>query len=58
MDDLLSPRIGAVLKPFDTLAFYANYSVSYLPSAGDQFGALSPGLAIAPPERFETGRSA
>ena len=53
VDDLLSPRIGAVLKPFDTLAFYANYSVSYLPSAGDQFGALSPGLAIAPPERFE-----
>ncbi|KQP40885.1 TonB-dependent receptor [Methylobacterium sp. Leaf104] len=53
IDNLLSPRIGAVLKPFDALAFYANYSVSYLPSAGDQFTALSEGLAIAPPERFE-----
>ena len=53
VDNLLSPRIGAVLKPFDALAFYANYSVSYLPSAGDQFTALSEGLAIAPPERFE-----
>ncbi|MGU3361555.1 TonB-dependent receptor [Methylobacterium sp. M6A4_1b] len=53
VDDLLSPRIGAVLKPFEALAFYANYSVSYLPSAGDQFNALSTGLAAAPPERFE-----
>ncbi len=53
IDDLISPRAGIVLKPFETLAFYGNYSVSYLPSAGDQFSALSPGLAIAEPERFE-----
>ncbi|KQP07636.1 TonB-dependent receptor [Methylobacterium sp. Leaf99] len=53
VDDLLSPRAGAVFKPVETLAFYGNVSVSYLPSAGDQFGALTPGLAIAEPERFE-----
>lgn len=53
VDDLLSPRAGLVFKPVDTLAFYGSYSVSYLPSAGDQFSALSPGLAIAEPERFE-----
>lgn len=53
VDDLLSPRLGLVLKPVDTLAFYASYSISYLPSSGDQFNALTPGLAIAKPERFE-----
>ena len=36
----------------DNLAVYSSYSVSYLPSAGDQFSALSPGLVIAPPEKF------
>ncbi|KQP96083.1 TonB-dependent receptor [Methylobacterium sp. Leaf117] len=53
VDDLLSPRLGLVLKPVETLAFYASYSISYLPSSGDQFNALTPGLAIAKPERFE-----
>ena len=53
IDDLLSPRVGLVFKPVDSLAFYGNYSISYLPSAGDQFSALSEGLAIAEPERFE-----
>ena len=53
IDDLLSPRAGIVFKPVGNLAFYGNVSVSYLPSAGDQFSALTPGLAIAEPERFE-----
>jgi len=53
VDDLLSPRLGLVLKPVEALAVYASYSVSYLPSSGDQFNALTPGLAIAKPERFE-----
>ena len=52
IDDLVSPRAGAVLKPLDNLSLYASYSVSYLPSAGDQFSVLSPGLVIAPPEKF------
>lgn len=53
VDDLLSPRAGIVLKPLPNLAFYGSYSVSYLPSAGDQIGAFTPGLVIAQPERFE-----
>ncbi|MDR7039246.1 catecholate siderophore receptor [Methylobacterium sp. BE186] len=53
VDDLLSPRAGVVVKPFENLAFYGSYSVSYLPSAGDQFSALSAGTAIAQPEKFE-----
>jgi catecholate siderophore receptor len=53
IDDLVSPRAGVVVKPLANLAFYGSYSVSYLPSAGDQFGTLSAGLAIAQPEKFE-----
>ncbi|WP_435232595.1 TonB-dependent receptor [Methylobacterium sp. sgz302542] len=53
VDDLLSPRAGIVLKPLPNLAFYGSYSVSYLPSSGDQIGAFTPGLVIAQPERFE-----
>lgn len=53
VDDLVSPRAGLVIKPIENLAFYGSYSVSYLPSAGDQIGALTPGLVIAPPEKFE-----
>jgi catecholate siderophore receptor len=52
VDDLVSPRVGAVFKPIDNLSIYASYSVSYLPSAGDQFSTLSPGLVIAEPEKF------
>lgn len=53
IDDLVSPRAGFVVKPWENLAFYGSYSVSYLPSAGDQFSSLTPGLSIAVPERFE-----
>jgi catecholate siderophore receptor len=53
IDDLLSPRAGVVVKPFEDLALYGSYSVSYLPSSGDQFSSLAPGLAISQPERFE-----
>jgi catecholate siderophore receptor len=52
IDNLVSPRAGVVLKPVDNLAFYGSYSVSYLPSSGDQFSTLSPGTAIAKPEEF------
>ncbi|MFE1597580.1 TonB-dependent receptor [Methylobacterium sp. ID0610] len=53
VDNLLSPRAGIVVKPLANLAFYGSYSVSYLPSTGDQIGIFSPGLAIAEPEKFE-----
>lgn len=52
VDNLVSPRAGLVLKPMENLAFYGSYSVSYLPSAGDQFSTLSPTLAITVPEKF------
>ena len=52
IDNLTSPRVGVVVKPVENLALYSSYSVSYLPSAGDQFSTLSPGTAIAKPEKF------
>ena len=53
VDDLVSPRAGLVIKPLPNLAFYGSYSVSYLPSSGDQIGNFTPGLVIAQPERFQ-----
>jgi catecholate siderophore receptor len=52
VDDLVSPRAGIIFKPIDNLSIYGSYSVSYLPSAGDQFSSLNPGLVIAAPEKF------
>lgn len=40
-DNLLSPRIGVIIKPRDTMSVYGSYGVSYLPSAGDQFATLT-----------------
>src|SRR5262249_32974860 len=52
-DDLVSPRVGVVVKPVENVSIYGSYSVSYLPSAGDQFSTLAPGTVIAQPEKFE-----
>jgi catecholate siderophore receptor len=54
VDNLVSPRAGVVLKPVDNVAFYGSYSVSYLPSSGDQFSTLAPGTVIAKPEKIES----
>ncbi|MHB2208116.1 TonB-dependent receptor [Methylobacterium sp. CM6257] len=53
IDNLMSPRAGLVIKPLANLAFYGSYSVSYLPSSGDQIGAFTPGLVISKPEEFQ-----
>ena len=42
IDDLVSPRVGVVVKPVENVSFYGSYSVSYLPSSGDQFSTLTP----------------
>jgi catecholate siderophore receptor len=51
-DDLVSPRFGVVLKPAENVSVYGSYSVSYLPSSGDQFSTLTPGTFLAEPEKF------
>ncbi len=52
-DDFVSPRLGAIYRPVDSLSLYASYSVSYLPSSGDQFSSLDATSAALEPEEFE-----
>ncbi len=52
-DELWSPRLGLVVKPAEALSLYASYSVSYLPSSGDQFSSLSATAEGFKPEAFE-----
>jgi catecholate siderophore receptor len=53
VDNLVSPRVGLVLKPIPPVSLDASYSVSYLPSAGDQFSSLTAATWTLKPERFE-----
>ncbi len=52
-DDKLSPRAAIIVKPVENLSIYTAYSISYLPSTGDQFSALNTGSALIPPQEFE-----
>src|SRR6185503_20049465 len=51
-DNLLSPRAGVVFKPVEPLSLYGSYSVSYLPSSGDQFSSLTASTQTLEPEKF------
>ena len=51
-DNLVSPRIGLIVKPVTRLSVYGNYSVSYLPSSGDQFSSLTTITQQVKPEKF------
>jgi outer membrane receptor for monomeric catechols len=52
MDNLVSPRAGIVIKPVTDLSLYTSYSVSYLPSSGDQFSSLTTITQQVKPEKF------
>jgi catecholate siderophore receptor len=52
VDNLLSPRAGIVYKPVVPLSLYGSYSVSYLPSSGDQFSSLTASTQTLEPEKF------
>lgn len=52
-DELWSPRAGLIYKPIEPVSFYASYSVSHLPSSGDQFASLSATTVAFKPEKFE-----
>ncbi|MEO6193165.1 MAG: TonB-dependent siderophore receptor [Thermoanaerobaculia bacterium] len=51
-DDLVSPRAGIIVKPITQLSLYGTYSVSYLPSSGDQFSSLTTITQQVKPEKF------
>jgi catecholate siderophore receptor len=52
-DNLFSPRAGLVYKPIDNFALYANYSIAYVPRAGEQLGSLTLSNAALKPEQFK-----
>ena len=51
-DHLVSPRAGLVYKPVQPVSVYGSYSVSFLPSSGDQFASLTPTSQTLEPEQF------
>jgi catecholate siderophore receptor len=51
-DKLVSPRAGIVVKPLSALSIYGSYSISYLPSSGDQFSSLTAITQQVKPEKF------
>jgi catecholate siderophore receptor len=51
-DNLVSPRAGIIYKPIALVSVYGSYSVSYLPSSGDQFSSLTTITEQVKPERF------
>ncbi len=53
VDEEISPRAGLIYKPAENVSFYASYSETFLPSAGDQFLTLSTTSEDLQPQRFE-----
>ena len=53
-DNLVSPRAGVVYKPIAPVSVYGSYSVSYLPSSGDQFSSLTDDHASRSSRRSST----
>jgi catecholate siderophore receptor len=51
-DNLVSPRAGVVVKPVEAVSVYGSYSISYLPSSGDQFASLTTITQQVRPEKF------
>ncbi|MDB5840942.1 MAG: TonB-dependent siderophore receptor [Herminiimonas sp.] len=52
-DGLVSPRVGVIYRPIEPLSLYANYSIAYLPRAGDQLSSLNLTTAALEPEKFK-----
>lgn len=51
-DHLISPRAGLVFRPLAAVSLYGSYSVSALPSSGDQFSSLTAVTEQIRPEHF------
>lgn len=51
-DDLISPRVGLIFKPIESLSLYSSYSLAYVPRSGDQLASLSLVNQALDPEKF------
>ena len=52
VDNLVSPRAGVVYKLRPSVSLYGSYTVSELPSSGDQFSSLTTVTQQVKPEKF------
>ena len=53
IDNLVSPRAALLFKPVEAVTLYSSYSVSALPSSGDQFSSLNVTTQTLEPEKFK-----
>jgi catecholate siderophore receptor len=51
-DNLVSPRVGLIIKPLEVVSVYTSYTLSYLPRAGEQLSSLSVTNQSLDPEVF------
>jgi catecholate siderophore receptor len=51
-DNLVSPRAAVIFKPVEPVSVYGSYTMSYLPSSGDQFSSLTAITQQVKPEQF------
>ncbi|MBA2303275.1 MAG: TonB-dependent receptor [Acidobacteria bacterium] len=51
-DRLVSPRIGLIYTPVAPVSVYGNYSLTYVPRAGEQLASLSITNQALDPEKF------
>ena len=51
-DNLVSPRGAVIYKPIEPVSLYGSYTMSYLPSSGDQFSSLTVVTHQLEPEQF------
>lgn len=52
-EDTVSPRVGLIFDATEALAFYASYSESFTPKAGDQYAKLDSNADKVDPDTFE-----
>ncbi len=52
-DNFLSPRVGLVYKPIETVSIYTSYSLAYVPRAGEQLTGLTVNNKALEPEKFK-----
>jgi len=52
-DTAVSPRVGVIYKPQESMSLYASFSRAFVPRAGDQLTSLSATNRAFDPERFD-----
>lgn len=51
-DQEITPRLGLVYKPTDTMSIYASYSESFLPRSGEQYADINGAKNKLDPDRY------